>query len=103
MVKNEWSDSSAGSMDVTELDWPKHERAWGKRRQGDDQGGAAGLSASADFQMRPGETYDDAVRRVHHAPQEWFEQEYVQREQRAFALAKAEREREVMSQYQISP
>ena len=89
MVKNEWSDSSAGSMDVTDLDWPRHERAWGKRRQGDGGDGAAGPFASVDFAMQPGETYDDAVRRVHRAAQERFEQEYAQREQRAFALAKA--------------
>ena len=65
MVKNEWSDSSSGSMNVTDLDWPRHERAWGKRRQSDGDGGGAGPSASANFAMRPRETYDNAVRRVH--------------------------------------
>ena len=39
------------------------------------------------------------MRRVHNTAQECFEQEYVHREQRAYALAKEERERELMSQY----
>ena len=52
-----------------------------------------------DFHIRPGETYKDAMRRVHNAAQEHLEQDYVQREQRAYALAKVERERELMSEY----
>ena len=42
---------------------------------------------------------EDALWRVHNAAQERFEHEYVQREQGAYALAKEERERELMSQY----
>ena len=72
---NEWSDSS-DSMDVRELDWSPQERAWGKSRQEDgpagQAGGGAGPSASADFHTRPGETYDDAMRRVHNAAQLTF-------------------------------
>ena len=39
------------------------------------------------------------MKRVHDAAKDRYEEEYVQREQRAFALAKEERERELMSQY----
>ena len=85
-------------MDVHDLDWSPQERVWGKHRQEDgpagQAGGGAGRSVSADFHMRPGETSDNAVRLVHNSAQEWFVQEYVRREQRAYALAKAERERE---------
>ena len=73
------------------------------RRQEDGPAGQAvdtpGPSASADFHIRPGETYEEAMRRAHNAAQERFEQEYVQRQQLAYALANVEREREHMSQY----
>ena len=43
------------------------------------------------------------MKRVHDAAKDRYEEEYVQREQRAFALAKEERERELMSQYGREP
>ena len=70
MVKNELSDSSR-LMEVRDLDWSPQERQWGKCRQEDGLAGQAvdrpGPSASADFHLRPGETYEDAMRRVHNA------------------------------------
>ena len=105
MVKNEWvsSENSLGLMEVCDLYWSPQERQWGMRRQEDGPAGQAvdtpGPSASADFHIRPGETYEEAMRRAHNAAQERFEQEYVQRQQLAYALANVEREREHMSQY----
>ena len=98
MVKDEWvsSEDSSGEMQVGDLDWSPQQRRWGKRRQ---DGQEEGPSASVDFQVRPGETFEGAMRRVHDAAKDRYEEEYVQREQRAFALAKEERERELMSQY----
>ena len=96
--KDEWvsSEDSSGEMQVGELDWSPQERRWGKRRQDGQEGG---LSASVDFQLHPGETLEGAMKRVHDAAKARYEDEYVRREQRAFALAKEERERELMSQY----
>ena len=92
--KDEWvsSEDSSGEMQVGELDWSPQERRWGKRRQD-------GQEASVDFELRPGETPEGAMRRVHDAAKARYEDEYVRREQRAVALAKEERERELMSQY----
>ena len=98
MVKDEWilSEDSSGEMQVGDLDWSPQQRRWGKRRQAGQEGGP---SALVDFQVRPGETFEGAMRRVHDAAKDRYEEEYVQREQRAFALAKEEREHELMSQY----
>ena len=98
MVKDEWvsSEDSSGEMQVGDLDWSPQQRRSGKRRQDGQEGGP---SASVDFQVRPGETYEGAMKRVHDAAKDRYEREYAQREQHAFALAKEERERELMSQY----
>ena len=99
MVKDDWvsSEESSNAMGFPDLDWSPQHRQWGKLRQ--DGQGEPCPSSSADFHIRPGETCEDALRRVHNVVQERFEHEYVQREQGAYALAKEERERELMSQY----
>ena len=98
-IKEEWSSlDSIGSMHLGELDWARHERAWVQRR--DDAGaGPSGASGSPQFIPVEGESYEDAIQRMHREVRARYEQEYAVREQRAFAMAKEQRERELMSQY----
>ena len=89
MVKDEWVslEDSSGEMKVGDLDWSPQQRRWGKRRL---DGDGDGPSASVDLHVWPGETYEGAMRRVHDAARDRYEQEYVQRKQHAYALAKEE-------------
>ena len=94
VMKDEFSSTDSSEMKVGELDWSPDERRWGKRREGQEAS-----SLGLDFELLPGESPAGAMRRVHDAVKARYEDEYVQREQRAYRLAKEERERELMSQY----
>ena len=81
-MKDEFSSTDSSEMKVGELDWSPDERRWGKRREGQEAS-----SLGLDFELLPGESPAGAMRRVHDAVKARYEDEYVRREQRAYALA----------------